>query len=422
MAQRNSSEKVFFRTNPWARLKSTNWVGVDSLAIRLRGLLRDLSKKEFKNVKAEIERMLNNCETELKHFQEAAVRARDGHYNGQDMFDQSPKLRLITSIVDLNEQFNKVFALRGHTRKFEPGEVEFGLDTRLNVDAITNPDKALAGILRNLEVQFPEPMNSSLLSNIESVFRESRSAELGSFSGSMLAQVFREQTKKWKPLVLKHVSQVIMIVHDFIGAALRLKCTDSNTSDELHDNFLLPKLPINRAIGPASVLNAQGTVPNNPSTVATPVSGNTTAVTPKGPGTPVANRNGSPSDFTSQTSAGSSEAAEWWLSRSMLPRLTTDRSNAEQVREDIHDILRSYYKVARKRFVAVVLQQTVFHFLLDAKTSPLKIFTPDLVMGLDDKQLHMIAGEHAATRDRREILARDIENLKLAVEELRMSK
>ncbi|EXF77740.1 interferon-induced GTP-binding protein Mx1 [Colletotrichum fioriniae PJ7] len=488
MTDRNSSEKAFFSANPWTRLRSTNRVGVHSLAIRLRDLLRDLSRKEFKNVKDEIHRMLNKSETELKRmgpsrsrpdaqrrylgqiasdFQEAALRARDGHYNGMDMFEQNPKLRLITLIVNLNEQFNKVFALRGHTRKFDgPAETEFGSDTPLNVDAITDTDKALHGILKNLKFQCPEPSKSSLLSNIESVFHESRSAELGSFSSSMLAQVFKEQTKKWKPLVLKHVSQAIMLVHEFIGAVLRLKCADSNTFEELHDNFLLPKLrasyqraldqaqflievelsgqpytmnhyfnsnlqhsqamrlqqAINKAVGPASVLNAHGAATNNTSNKAAPVFGDTAVITPRGPGTPLANSNGSPFDFTAQNTAGSSKAAGWWVSKSMLPKLTTDRSNAEQVREDIHDILRSYYKVARKRFVDVVLQQAVFHFLLDAKTSPLKIFTPDLVMGLNDIQLQMIAGEDTATRDRRDILTRDIENLKLALEELGMSK
>lgn len=130
-------------------------------------------------------------------------------------------------------------------------------------------------------------------------------------------------------------------------------------------------------------------------------------------------RDESPFNFSQQKNDEPSGAAGWWVPRAMIPKLTTNRSNAEQVREDIHDILRSYYKVARKRFVDVVLQQVIFHFLLDARDSPIKIFCPDLVMGMNDRQLRMIAGEDSATQEKREHLARIVENLKLAAEELR---
>jgi hypothetical protein len=70
------------------------------------------------------------------------------------------------------------------------------------------------------------------------------------------------------------------------------------------------------------------------------------------------------------------------------------QSNAEQVHEEVHDILLSYYKVSRKRFVDAVCQQVIDHFLISGGSngdgrdrSPLQIFDPDLVMGLDDATL-----------------------------------
>ncbi|KDN66110.1 putative interferon-induced GTP-binding protein Mx1 [Colletotrichum sublineola] len=140
LRDRNMSENAFFSTTPWARLKSTKRVGVNSLSVRLRDLLRDVSKKEFKNVAEEVHRMLQENESELERmgpsrsragsqrqflgqiasdFQDAARRARDGHYSGMAMFDERPGLRLITRIVGINEEFNNVFALRGHTRNFD---------------------------------------------------------------------------------------------------------------------------------------------------------------------------------------------------------------------------------------------------------------------------------------------------------------
>ena len=46
--------------------------------------------------------------------------------------------------------------------------------------------------------------------------------------------------------------------------------------------------------------------------------------------------------------------------------------NIEHTVEDIHAILRSYYKVARKRFVDVVCMQAVDHFLVTGSESPLR--------------------------------------------------
>jgi hypothetical protein len=39
-------------------------------------------------------------------------------------------------------------------------------------------------------------------------------------------------------------------------------------------------------------------------------------------------------------------------------------SNTEHIIQDIHDILYSYYKVARKRFADNVVNQAIDHFLL----------------------------------------------------------
>lgn len=106
--------------------------------------------------------------------------------------------------------------------------------------------------------------------------------------------------------------------------------------------------------------------------------------------------------------------------------MTIDRSNAEQVREDIHDILLSYYKVSRKRFTDAICQQVIDHFLLnggrsgdEADKSPMKLFDPDLVMALEDGKLENIAGEDAGVKRTREMLTLEIEKLEEAVRVLR---
>ncbi|KAF2176917.1 hypothetical protein K469DRAFT_605430, partial [Zopfia rhizophila CBS 207.26] len=93
--------------------------------------------------------------------------------------------------------------------------------------------------------------------------------------------------------------------------------------------------------------------------------------------------------------------------------------NAQQVREDILDILTSYYKVSRKCFVDVICKQVISYFLLERDESPLKIFRPELVMGLDDEQLKTITGENKKTKRQQSMLESEIKNLKAAMKVLR---
>lgn len=97
----------------------------------------------------------------------------------------------------------------------------------------------------------------------------------------------------------------------------------------------------------------------------------------------------------------------------------TNKDNIQQLREDILDVLASYYKVSRKRFVDVICRQVIGHFLLDGDQSPLKVFSSQLVMGLEDNMLEMIAGEDQKTKDRRAFLEAEIKSLDAAMKLLR---
>ena len=85
-------------------------------------------------------------------------------------------------------------------------------------------------------------------------------------------------------------------------------------------------------------------------------------------------------------------------------KTTQSKSNAEHMVQDIHDTLKSYYKLARKRFVDnVVMQATDFH-LLNGDDTPLDLFSPDFVNALSVDQLEDIAGEDIVLRRKRAVL------------------
>lgn len=86
-------------------------------------------------------------------------------------------------------------------------------------------------------------------------------------------------------------------------------------------------------------------------------------------------------------------------------------SNQQYIVQDIGDILSSYYKVARKRFVDNICQQATHYFLVNGPNTPLTVFSPNLVSLMTDKQLEEIAGEEDRVKKQRDKLNRDIANL-----------
>ena len=68
-------------------------------------------------------------------------------------------------------------------------------------------------------------------------------------------------------------------------------------------------------------------------------------------------------------------------------------SNIEYIIQDLHDILQSYYKVARKRFVDTACMQAVDYCLISRPSIPIKLFSPAFVAALIPEQLDEVTGE-----------------------------
>jgi hypothetical protein len=221
--------------------------------------------------------------------------------------------------------------------------------------------------------------------------------------------VFREQSEKWKPLALAHVSKAISQVHNYIMRLLSHICSEEHINTRIWEALI--KDEVHKAYARAIehtrfLLHIE--CDGRPSTfnhyfnseVQKRRLDRINAIISKEAVTP----------YTDD---------EPYISTANLRSLVVDKDNMQQVCEDILDVLTSYYKVARKRFVDAICRQVISHFLLDGDQSPLKVFSPDLVMGLDDNLLERIAGEDAATKDRRAVLQADMANLKAAMQVLR---
>jgi hypothetical protein len=237
-----------------------------------------------------------------------------------------------------------------------------------------------------------------------------------------LRTIFKEQSKSWARLALSHVSEVIMLVHAFIMKVLDAIITDKSVLNALCEEVLYEKLlaAYKRAMNHGRFLldvetNARPYTYNH--YFAANLSKRKLKRFEK-----MFNDNG----ITVKNGGHSTEENSKYLSLNQFKSRNFTQSNAEQVHEEVHDILLSYYKVSRKRFVDAVCQQVIDHFLISGGSngdgrnrSPLQVFDPDLVMSLDDTTLGGIAGEDQGTKHQREVLGAEIKNLEEAVQVLK---
>ncbi|KAJ4156366.1 hypothetical protein NW754_007993 [Fusarium falciforme] len=98
-----------------------------------------------------------------------------------------------------------------------------------------------------------------------------------------------------------------------------------------------------------------------------------------------------------------------------IPKAAEGKSNMEQLQEEIHDILRAYYRLALDRFIDNVFQLAVDYSLLHGPSSPLGVFTQGWVINLEPEQLERIVGETKSAKKRRSRLAKKIEDLSSAL-------
>lgn len=152
---RHEKEKQFSNTALWSVLGRER-VGIPALQDRPRELLVNITRREFPNVKHEIDKRLLNCEQKLKSlgparetydqqrtflldlaakFIEETSRALDADYSRSSLFGNNPSLRLATRIIDLNTAFSDDVWLKGHTIHFSKSTVKNG-----NESATEPPD------------------------------------------------------------------------------------------------------------------------------------------------------------------------------------------------------------------------------------------------------------------------------------------
>jgi hypothetical protein len=178
-------------------------------------------------------------------FQAITQHALNGSYDGNSVFTTQPDLKLITAVKKMNEAFSNEFWEKGHKRETpvhgeKDDEKAYGLgkdEKGADMSQVTLEDyPELCDIVEMEDYECPIPIASEedpLADHIERVYQENRGPELGTFSGAILAVVFKEQSEKWSPLVQAHISKAIILVHNYIAKLLVHVCPNKKIRDQL---------------------------------------------------------------------------------------------------------------------------------------------------------------------------------------------
>ncbi|KAK9787206.1 putative P-loop containing nucleoside triphosphate hydrolase protein [Seiridium cardinale] len=461
LQQGQVKEKQFFSEHPWSVLRFTRKSGMDALKERVHELLIDLIRKEFPKLKLDIHRewnMARRCVDQMgpsrstphaqrafvnricERYQSLARNAFTAYYGGDKIFSERHDLRLITQVVKANEVYGHEMRRHGHTRPFAPQDSiqddqmakkkPLECSKRIEGPLVVNDNPELEDIIGFAGAPLPEVDDlEDIMDYIEDVYNSSRGQDLGTFNGALLATLFKEQAKKWESITLSHVARVITLVHHFIAETLKHVCAESRVLEELWNGYLLDDLQksYRRAMEHAKFLleieldgvpltqnhyfndNLQKDQVDRLAS-ALEILGIQTSC-PRSPQNP----------YNPFAEDGDTRESNIVLSHDLLSNLAINMANSEHVRTYMHDVLKSYYKVAQKRFVDVVCQQAVNHCLLTGKTSPLNVFSTEMVLELNEDELDMIAAEDAPIAMRREKLARDIDSFESALKVLKGS-
>lgn len=398
-------------------------------------------------MKSELDRRLSDREQKLKalgparetdaqqrsflidlatQFQETTSQALDAYYNRNALFEENTSLRLATSIVDLNTEFSDNVWLKGHTMLFSSsatrndGETELPFasldrwksgEQGLSKEYGSEQDRKYPEISEVLQPPWscPDPANDNIFDCIELKYKKSRGFELGTFDPCLLPIIFQMQSTKWERLAKSYISDVILLVHSFASELLSALCPDPHVrsnlwslmSDELlscyqkainHTEFIL------RVERQGTLLTTNHYFNDN---------------------LQKARAERLKSSVKNQTISAKIDGMWQDVTKKDSIVQSVQMGNIQHTVEDIHAILKSYYKVARKRFVDVVCMQAADHILVTGPDSPLRLFTPSYVHHLSLDSLRLVAGEEVISKRTRKTLEDEIESLKAGKKVLR---
>ncbi|OJD21879.1 hypothetical protein ACJ73_06779 [Blastomyces percursus] len=391
--ERHRREQAFFSSEaPWTQL-SKERVGIGKVKSFLGQLLYDHIRQEFPAMVKEIEELALQTQNELEllgpsrqtpsdqrrflmriatKYQQAVSDALNGNYGLEIGGESALKLRM--QVRDLNEKFAEELTRRGHTMVFRT------VNNEIDNEYARKGDK------------------ENIYDWIRGLYRESRGAELpGTVNPSVLENMFRQQSTQWKHIATGYLRSITEIIGAFNREIFERMISDGELREKLKSRLHhFENLAFKRADEQLEkILSDERT--GILQTVNHYFADTLSAIRQER----VLARIKPMADYSG-------------FNVNELMRCV-HLSNEDQAVNDIHDILKAYYKVAVKRFADnVVLQVTERHLL--GIHGPVRALSPDFIGDLPQCELEDVAAENFATSSARVELRTRCERLQGALE------
>lgn len=423
---------MLFRDEPWCSLPPDR-LGVVALRQRLQHLLGDLTGKAFPKLRSETRHLLHRAQEELSRlgrsrqtiqeqeqflvnvaseFQNLVRTALKADYSSCAVFDDD-KFRLITNVLNATEEFRTDFISSAHTYEFIRASEKISPVSRSKIADDGPPFERfpdLDGVI--VLERSEETPKGEIMDWIKDIHRRSRGSELISFNPTLFSSALRQQTCKWTSHTLYYVSRVIYKIHEFLINALEVVCPDKRAREELlsqisEDVVARYETSLQQA---RFLVNVERN--GNPYTL----NGLFRSKLAELQG----HRMEKELSEKKSTQVDKSKAnATTVISMEDVQSAMRDKDDGKYIAEEVHDLIKSYYEVARDRFIDNIYLQIIAHYLVSGEESPLRLFSEAWVLSLTPEKLDAIAGESSQTRSQRERLTRRIQDLTEAVAILR---
>ncbi|KFY67375.1 hypothetical protein V496_01566 [Pseudogymnoascus sp. VKM F-4515 (FW-2607)] len=401
MEQRHINERKFFQTAPFNQL-SKDRVGITSLKKFLGALLYTHIRGEFPGLVKDVRKLVHGCREELDAlgpsrqtfmeqrqfvtrlvatYQRTAIDSLSGHYDSDLEPEHHLKLRM--HIQNANEAFGKLIESCGHTRPFNM------------IDGTVDKSFGCVPFEKHLR-------NKNIDDWILNQYRQSRGAELpGTVNPVVLQSLFRQQSARWESLAEQHVVKVEEIVRNFNQALLENLVPE----DVLRAKIEARNLTFYNAAHDAAIVQLSQIIGDERSGILQTINHYFADTLAKTREERVLDR---------LKKVGLEDGQYQTIDLAAITR-AAHLSNEDQAVNDIHDILKAYYKVALKRFMDNVVLQVIERIYLGSN-GPVRAISPEYVGTLSDTELADIAAESYATSSARTEIGYKLQRLDKALD------
>ncbi|KAJ4161690.1 uncharacterized protein LMH87_007714 [Akanthomyces muscarius] len=376
IAQRHENERRFFQGAPWNELPKER-IGVKALKPFLGQLLYEHIRREFPALVSEIEALYKETQKKVEalgssrqtateqrqyltrlanRYQRNVEDALKGNYDEE--LDPQSRLKLRMHLRNLADKFEEDIRTKGYKLPFEQANGVVDADFLQHDKPVEAPD---------------------IMGWIRKQYREARGAELpGTVNPALLVRLFQHQTSNWGQIASNYLEQVMGLITDYTKMECR-RVEDDETIRSCLESLILSHLD---EANTTAQKRLKDLLKDERGGVLQTVNHYFAVTLEK-----------IRKDRLLARLSGLNLKEEGWAYATDPAKLTDmlHISNEDQAVMDLHDVLKTYYKVSMKRFADYVVIMVVERILSEPEA--LKIFSPEYVGGLSDSSLAEIAAE-----------------------------